>query len=88
MSGRRFAAVRSNEMLGAGDSMTVIYTADVFCDKCGDWTHGVTLDRNSGLARKAIVASKREGWSRHARSQYLDLCPKCLAEFRAEVPND
>ena len=67
--------------------MTVIYTADVFCDKCGDWTHGVTQDRNSGLARKAVTVSKSEGWSRDARSQYLDLCPKCLAEFRAEVPN-
>lgn len=67
--------------------MTVIYTADVFCDKCGDWTHGVTLDRNSGLARKAVTVSKSEGWSRDARSQYLDLCPKCLEEFRAAVPN-
>lgn len=64
--------------------MTIIYTADVFCDRCGNWIHGCVSERNTGLARPALKAAKNEGWSRDVKSTYLDLCPKCLIEARKD----
>ncbi len=62
--------------------MTVRYTADVFCDRCGNWTHGVTSDRHTGLAMPALAKAKRNGWSRDVKSTCTDLCPDCLREAR------
>ena len=62
--------------------MTVRYTADVFCDKCGNWIHGAVGDKPAGLARKAVKVAKAEGWSRSTRSILPDLCPPCLGEER------
>lgn len=66
--------------------MTVRYTADVFCDRCGNWTHGVTGDKPTGLAGPALRAAKRAGWSRNVKSPLLDLCPDCLEEGRRPNP--
>jgi hypothetical protein len=64
--------------------MSIVYTADVFCDKCGIWSEGVTVTgaKAPGLASKALKKAKAEGWSRDARSLYTDLCPNCLKEER------
>lgn len=67
--------------------MTVRYTADVFCDKCGRWVHGLVSDKSTGLARPALQVAKRDGWSRDVKSLYTDLCPSCLDEQRRVVPN-
>jgi hypothetical protein len=66
-------------------TMSVTYTCDVFCDRCGDWTHGVCSDKPTGLASKALKIAKKEGWSRDVKSTFLDLCPNCLNEFRKEA---
>jgi hypothetical protein len=66
--------------------MTVVYTADVFCDKCGAWVHGVCSDKASGIARKALEIAKNCGWSRDVKSTFLDLCPNCLDKFKKEGP--
>lgn len=58
--------------------MTVVYTADVFCDRCGVWEHGTTGRRQQALATVAIETAKKLGWSRQNNSMFLDLCPKCL----------
>lgn len=62
--------------------MSTVYTANIFCDRCGNWLQGVTGPKPQGLARKAVEKSKRNGWSRQNNSQYLDLCPVCLDEER------
>ena len=62
--------------------MSIVYTADVFCDKCGVWIHGATGNKAPGLATKALKVSKQAGWSRDVRSVYTDLCPNCLNEER------
>lgn len=55
----------------------ISYTADVFCDKCGDWTHGVTDGTGKRQATGARAAAKK-GWSHERRSLSPDLCPNCL----------
>lgn len=65
--------------------MTVRYTADVFCDRCGDWVHGVTSDKSGGIASAALKIAKEGGWSRDVRSTYTDICPKCLVEHRSST---
>lgn len=62
--------------------MTVRYTADVFCDRCVNWMHGVTSEKASGLATPALKKAKKAGWSRDVKSTYTDLCPNCLNEHR------
>lgn len=65
--------------------MTVVYTADVFCDRCANWiSGGVAKPKPSGLAKQAIAHAKLHGWSRDVRSIYLDLCPACLSAARAD----
>lgn len=65
--------------------MTVRYTADVFCDRCGNWVAGATGDKSSGLATKAVKAARWAGWSRVKNSMYLDLCPSCVNEYRRDL---
>lgn len=61
--------------------MSVVYSADVFCDRCGDWVRGDAVGPNaSGLARQALATARRAGWSRNVQSIYLDVCPSCLKE--------
>lgn len=67
--------------------MTVRYTADVFCDNCGDWVHGVTSAKSVGIASAALKAAKAGGWSRDVKSAFMDLCPKCLIEHRSTTNN-
>jgi len=64
--------------------MTVRYTADVFCDRCGDLVHGVTSVKPVGIASAAIKAAKAAGWSRDVKSTFMDLCPKLNGH---ECPN-
>jgi hypothetical protein len=60
--------------------MTIRYSVDVFCDRCGDWTHGATSNDKQRLASYALEKVKKQGWSRATKSMYLDLCPPCLKE--------
>lgn len=64
--------------------MTVSYSADVFCDRCGNWTHGVTSNHKARLATYALEEAKKQGWSRDVKSTYLDLCPKCLDKYHKD----
>jgi hypothetical protein len=69
--------------------MTIVYSADVFCDACGIWVHGgVQSDKPTGMARPAIAVAKAQGWSRNTQSEFVDLCPKCLIEFRKGAIHD
>ncbi len=62
--------------------MSITYSADVFCDKCDNWIHGVTSDKPTGMARPALKIAKDNGWSRDVNSTLVDLCPSCLEDFR------
>lgn len=62
--------------------MSITYSADVFCDNCGNWTRGVVSDKPSGMAKPALAKAKREGWSRDVNSLFTDLCPDCLGNHR------
>lgn len=59
--------------------MTVIYTADVFCDgeSCGVWSHGATshLPPLKSVARLGAVLG--DGFIHHSNGK--DYCPRCLA---------
>lgn len=65
--------------------MSTVYTADIFCDRCTNWIGGVTGNKPSGLATKAVQVAKKAGWSRDTKSQYMDLCPNCINESRKEA---
>lgn len=60
----------------------IAYTADVFCDRCGDWTHGVTSNERKRQATEARDVAKLHGWSHSRKSEFPDLCPECLAIVR------
>lgn len=59
--------------------MSARVTTDIFCDKCGDWTNGVTSARIG--AKKARRIAKSRGWAyrRSTEEPYpmVDLCPSC-----------
>lgn len=60
--------------------MSLSYTIDVHCDRCGNWISGVTVDKPQGNVRKALAVARRAGWSRDTKSLYTDVCPACLKE--------
>jgi hypothetical protein len=62
--------------------MSIVYTADVHCDRCGNWAHSVTGHKPDGLATRSLKLAKANGWSRSVRSIYTDLCPDCLKNAR------
>jgi ribosomal protein L34E len=63
--------------------VSISYTVDVHCDRCGDWIHGITSYKPN-TARLVLSAVERAEWSRDLKSTYADLCPKCLQEARKE----
>lgn len=64
--------------------MTTVYTAVVFCDRCGTWDENTQVSgpKLSSLATRAVKLAKKAGWSRDTKSMDLDLCPSCLSEAR------
>ena len=52
--------------------MSITITTDVFCDLCGDWTHGAVGVKI--LAKEARRASLRAGWTNRGGK---DICPNC-----------
>ena len=63
--------------------MSISYTVDVHCDRCGDWVRGITSPKPN-TAKLALAVAKKAGWSRDVKSPLTDLCPHCLAEARKE----
>ena len=59
--------------------MTIVYTADVFCDECSVWVHGTTGPTPPTKTAVRKIAAKQKWLRSHGR----DLCPKCAAQ-----PND
>ncbi|TJY57428.1 hypothetical protein E4T66_18650 [Sinimarinibacterium sp. CAU 1509] len=62
--------------------MSAVYSCDVFCDDCGNWSPSFTKTRrriSAGLARSARAAAKQGGWVRVLQpdGRYVDLCPRC-----------
>ncbi|MDD2741265.1 MAG: hypothetical protein PHV02_03270 [Rhodocyclaceae bacterium] len=64
--------------------MTIRYTADVFCNGCGNWMHGKTSDKPTGLARPSREAARKAGWSHSNTSIASDLCPECMRKASAK----
>lgn len=62
--------------------MSTNYTAEIHCDRCGNWMLGASAPKPSGIAAKALKLAKSKGWSRNVKSTYMDLCPACLSEHR------
>lgn len=64
--------------------MTVIFSADVMCDACGNWIGTTVSGPNSkgqNLASRAVKIAKKHGWSRQTNHTYLDVCPDCLKKI-------
>lgn len=57
--------------------MTISYTVDIHCDRCGEWMHGVTTPKPN-TARLVLAKAKKVGWSRDTKTRFTDLCPTCL----------
>lgn len=49
-------------------------TSDVFCDRCGDWEHGLTSHKPE--VREARRIAKGKNWKRVKNE---DLCPACAS---------
>ncbi len=63
--------------------MSVVFSADVFCDNCSDWVHGVTSRTRGALVQKARDTARKAGWSYSpGKTNYRDLCPPCLEKFK------
>ena len=65
--------------------MSIVYTADVFCNACGNWEHGVTQSTLLGIVMRSRKAATQQGWKVKALNQRhsIDLCPTC-AEAKKE----
>lgn len=54
--------------------MSLTYSTDVFCDDCGNWTHGCI--RVSAITARRVA--RLEGWKcMKIKNGWLDLCPEC-----------
>ncbi len=62
--------------------MSLSYVVSVHCDRCSVWVGQACGPKPGGLGRDALKEAKALGWSRDNKSTMLDLCPKCLREFR------
>ena len=60
--------------------MSITTTKDVFCDKCGNWTHG-DIETTNKKARRLV---RGKGW---IYTNKQDICPNCIAKIRSQ-PND
>lgn len=54
--------------------MSIVYTADVFCDECNQWTHGVTSSRPPTKESARLTAARSANW-KHVNGK--DYCPVC-----------
>lgn len=59
--------------------MSFTITTDVFCDKCGDWIHGVAA--SATMKAEAWAKARTSGWS---KKDGKHVCPMCngKAEYR------
>ncbi len=67
--------------------MSITITTDVFCDTCGQWTHGIAIDRPE--RRYARRIAKDRGWKRkkvHGRMR--DVCPACNESDTPDTEGD
>lgn len=57
--------------------MSFTITTDIFCDRCNDWTDGVSTYKIDLTAARALARNR--GWTcPQKRSTYQkDLCPMC-----------
>jgi hypothetical protein len=53
--------------------MSIVYTADVFCDDCATWTRGAS-DKRPPLKWRTRCGIRRDGW---IHSVGKDYCPAC-----------
>jgi hypothetical protein len=60
--------------------MSIVYTADVFCDVCGGWEHGVTGRRVRARDAREHVQKKLMG-PKWKRVKGQDLCPRCVSQL-------
>lgn len=64
--------------------MSILYTVDVFCDRCSNWMRGVSGHKAPSLTKTALKRAKANGWSRNVNSTFTDLCPDCLQKSRRD----
>jgi hypothetical protein len=66
--------------------MSITYSADVFCDKCGNWEHGLTGPWGSVNSKTARIEVQKQGWRRvYINSRGYDLCPHCVKAFESGI---
>lgn len=66
--------------------MSITYSADVFCDKCVNWEHGLTGPWGNVNGKTARTQVQKQGWRRvYVNGRGYDLCPRCVEEFEAGI---
>lgn len=68
--------------------MTTFLTVTIHCDRCADWEAGAPVPKRSGspgsIVTPLLRRLKKRGWSRDTKSQWVDLCPRCVEESRKD----
>jgi hypothetical protein len=61
--------------------MSIVYTADVFCDgdACSIWTHGATSTKLPTKKEARAAVDPRAGW-KHVGGK--DYCPTCVKKMK------
>ncbi|WP_109479144.1 hypothetical protein [Paraburkholderia sp. C35] len=69
--------------------MSVVYTADVFCDGdgCSMWTHGATA-ADPPTMREARANAAKDRFVRHKGKDYCPSCAKSLGLLPAKTKHD
>lgn len=62
--------------------MSIVYSADVICDGCAQWTPGPTGRAKPPGKLEAFEEADTKGWLKVSYSSHL--CPDCLAAARQQ----
>jgi hypothetical protein len=62
--------------------MSIVYTADIFCDGdgCSQWTHGTTAGSAPTKAEARKYAVDARGWWLDHKGK--DYCPRCAKNIK------
>ena len=65
--------------------MTVRFTAEMFCNQCGDWFTCFICEFPQ--KKRAVAMAKKKGWKRKRGKHgwMVDICPECQKEEKENV---
>lgn len=65
--------------------MSYTITTDIFCDKCGDWTAGISSFKVDVAGARKIA--RAQGWTcpKKRSAENKELCPMCNGNAAAKL---